>query len=78
MASCPGAPARPPRPDPRSVQIRRESLASASTSASGAESEPLCEREREVLRLLARGHTDQEISKQLFISARTAATPGRI
>ena len=39
-----------------------------------AESDPLSEREREVLRLLARGHTNQEIAKMLFISVRTAET----
>jgi two-component system response regulator NreC len=35
---------------------------------------PLSDREREVLRLLALGHTNQEIAKQLFISVRTAET----
>jgi two-component system, NarL family, response regulator NreC len=35
-------------------------------------SDPLSEREREVLRLLALGHTNQEISKLLYISVRTA------
>jgi two-component system response regulator NreC len=39
-----------------------------------AESDPLSEREREVLRLLALGHTNQEIAKMLFISVRTAET----
>ncbi len=38
------------------------------------ESDPLSEREREVLRLLALGHTNQEIAKMLFISVRTAET----
>jgi two-component system, NarL family, response regulator NreC len=38
------------------------------------EADPLSEREREVLRLLALGYTNQEISKQLYISVRTAET----
>jgi two-component system response regulator NreC len=38
------------------------------------EDDPLSEREREVLRLLAFGHTNQEIAKQLYISVRTAET----
>ncbi len=36
--------------------------------------DPLSEREHEVLRLLALGHTNQEIANQLFISVRTAET----
>ena len=36
--------------------------------------DPLSEREREVLRLLALGHTNQEIAKMLYISVRTAET----
>jgi two-component system response regulator NreC len=39
-----------------------------------AEADPLSEREREVLRLLALGHTNQEIAQQLYISVRTAET----
>ena len=39
-----------------------------------AEEDPLSEREREVLRLLALGHTNQEIAKLLYISVRTAET----
>jgi DNA-binding NarL/FixJ family response regulator len=39
-----------------------------------AEEDPLSDREREVLRLLALGHTNQEISKTLYISVRTAET----
>jgi two-component system, NarL family, response regulator NreC len=38
------------------------------------ETDPLSEREREVLRLLALGHTNQEIAASLFISVRTAET----
>ena len=37
-----------------------------------ADEDPLSDREREVLRLLALGHTNQEIAKELFISVRTA------
>lgn len=39
-----------------------------------AADDPLSEREREVLRLLALGHTNQEIAKLLYISVRTAET----
>jgi two-component system, NarL family, response regulator NreC len=39
-----------------------------------AEDDPLSEREHEVLRLLALGHTNQEIAATLFISVRTAET----
>ena len=39
-----------------------------------AASDPLSEREREVLRLLAQGHTNQEIAAKLYISVRTAET----
>ena len=39
-----------------------------------AEEDPLSDREREVLRLLALGHTNQEIANVLFISVRTAET----
>ena len=43
-------------------------------AARRAEADPLSDREREVLRLLALGHTNQEIAKQLYISVRTAET----
>ena len=43
-------------------------------AARRAASDPLSDREREVLRLLALGHTNQEIAKRLFISVRTAET----
>ena len=39
-----------------------------------AEADPLSEREREVLRLLALGHTNQEIAKMLYLSVRTVET----
>jgi two-component system, NarL family, response regulator NreC len=38
------------------------------------EDDPLSDRERDVLRLLALGHTNQEIASQLYISVRTAET----
>jgi two-component system, NarL family, response regulator NreC len=43
-------------------------------AAAEQEADPLSEREREVLKLLALGYTNQEISKQLYISVRTAET----
>jgi DNA-binding NarL/FixJ family response regulator len=43
-------------------------------AAARAAADPLSEREREVLRLLALGHTNQEIAKMLYISVRTAET----
>lgn len=50
-------------------------LAAAEAEAKArAESDPLSEREREILRMLALGHTNQEIAKLLFISVRTAET----
>ena len=50
-------------------------LAAAEAEAqAAAAADPLSDREREVLRLLALGHTNQEIAKMLFISVRTAET----
>jgi len=49
-------------------------LAAAEASARTHPPDPLSEREHEVLRLLALGHTNQEIAKLLFISIRTAET----
>ena len=50
-------------------------LAAADTEAARlADADPLSDREREVLRLLALGHTNQEIAKMLYISVRTAET----
>ena len=51
----------------------RLAAADARADADAAES-PLSDREREVLRLLALGHTNQEIADLLFISIRTAET----
>jgi DNA-binding NarL/FixJ family response regulator len=39
-----------------------------------ADADPLSDRERQVLRLLALGNTNQEISQMLYISVRTAET----
>jgi two-component system, NarL family, response regulator NreC len=49
-------------------------VAAEAAARAKAEADPLSEREREVLRLLALGHTNQEIAKLLFISVRTAET----
>ena len=49
-------------------------VAADADAAREAEEDPLSDREREVLRLLALGYTNQEIAKQLFISVRTAET----
>ena len=48
--------------------------AADAAAADAAEHDPLSEREREVLRLLALGHTNQEIAQMLYISVRTAET----
>ena len=49
-------------------------IAAEAEERAAAEADPLSEREREVLRLLALGHTNQEIAKMLYISVRTAET----
>jgi two-component system response regulator NreC len=49
-------------------------VAAESAERRRAEEDPLSDREREVLRLLALGHTNQEIAKMLYISVRTAET----
>jgi two-component system, NarL family, response regulator NreC len=49
-------------------------VAADAAAQAAAEADPLSDREREVLRLLALGHTNQEIAHQLFISVRTAET----
>jgi two-component system, NarL family, response regulator NreC len=49
-------------------------VAAESEERKRAEEDPLSEREGEVLRLLALGHTNQEIAKHLYISVRTAET----
>jgi two-component system response regulator NreC len=47
-------------------------MASEARQRQEAEADPLSEREREVLRMLALGHTNQEIAQMLYISVRTA------
>ena len=48
--------------------------AAEAEQAARTASDPLSDREREVLRLLALGHTNQEIAGMLYISVRTAET----
>ncbi len=47
-------------------------VAAEAQERAAADADPLSDREREVLRLLALGHTNQEIAEQLYISVRTA------
>jgi two-component system response regulator NreC len=47
-------------------------VAADAEERAAAEADPLSEREREVLRLLALGHTNQEMAEKLYISVRTA------
>ena len=49
-------------------------LASAGVDEATGPASPLTDREREVLRLLALGHTNQEIATLLVVSVRTAET----
>jgi two-component system, NarL family, response regulator NreC len=49
-------------------------IAAEAEERAAAEADPLSDREREILRLLALGHTNQEIAVQLDISVRTAET----
>ena len=47
-------------------------IAAEAEERAAAEADPLSDREREILRLLALGHTNQEIAQELYISVRTA------
>ncbi len=49
-------------------------VAAEAQARAAAAADPLSDREREVLRLLALGHTNQEIAQKLYISVRTAET----
>jgi two-component system, NarL family, response regulator NreC len=49
-------------------------VAAEAEERSRAEEDPLSEREHEILRLLALGHTNQEIATQLYLSVRTVET----
>ena len=49
-------------------------IAADTKQQADAQADPLSDREHEVLRLLALGHTNQEIAEQLYISVRTAET----
>ena len=49
-------------------------VAADAAAQAAAAADPLSDREREVLKMLALGHTNQEIAKQLYISVRTAET----
>jgi two-component system, NarL family, response regulator NreC len=55
-------------------QLGARLAAADAAAASEAASDPLTEREHEVLRLLALGHTNQEIAQMLYLSVRTAET----
>lgn len=49
-------------------------IAAQADERAKAVADPLSDREREVLRMLALGHTNQEIAKRLYLSVRTVET----
>src|SRR5439155_23639449 len=65
---------RSPAAGGTSIRLGARMIAVEAEERAAADADPLSEREREVLRLLALGYTNQEIAKQLFISVRTAET----
>ena len=54
--------------------IRRYSAAVPASRAVPAQFTTLTEREREVMRLIARGYAYKEVAKELFISVKTVET----
>jgi two-component system, NarL family, response regulator NreC len=55
-------------------QLGARLAAADAAAAVASDDDPLTDREREVLRLLALGHTNQEIAEMLYLSVRTAET----
>jgi len=55
-------------------QLGARLAAADAAAAAEAADDPLTDREREVLRLLALGHTNHEIAQMLYLSVRTAET----
>jgi two-component system response regulator NreC len=55
-------------------QLAARMIAADAKERADAAADPLTEREHEVLRLLALGHTNQEIAQLLYVSVRTAET----
>ena len=55
-------------------QLGARLAAADAAAAADVDADPLSDREREVLRLLALGHTNQEIAQMLYLSVRTAET----
>jgi two-component system, NarL family, response regulator NreC len=55
-------------------QLGARLAAADATATAEAAADPLSDREHEVLRLLALGHTNQEIAQMLYLSVRTAET----
>ena len=63
----------PPTPPPAASRPPEPRVATTGSPAAGL-LEPLTAREREILALVAEGHTNKQIARQLVISERTART----